>query len=179
MDKNIPKMYQKSHKEFKRLCWKLKLLHNVQAQVIFEGYKLILRYKKKDEGVTKFDWVVEKEFHPEPSDLQSSLSTSSNKDPSKHDTPIVDKISASKTIIVTGVPNQVTRDSVLTDFNSYFKETDQGNITDIQYKTKGTVLIICKDWAACKQIASTYEKVKLMDKEIFFILYNDSDPNNS
>ena len=179
MDKNIPKMYQKSHKEFKRLCWKLKLLHNVQAQVIFEGYKLILRYKKKDEGVTKFNWVVEKEFYPQPSDLQSSLSSSSTKDPNKHDTPMVDRISASKTIIVTGVPNEVTRDTVLTDFTNYFKDLDQANITDIQFKSKGTALIICKDWTACKQIASTYETVKMMDKEIFFILYNDSDPSSS
>ena len=51
VDKNIPKMYLQKHKEFKKLAWKLKTVHDVQAQVIFDSHNLILRYKKKDDGI--------------------------------------------------------------------------------------------------------------------------------
>ena len=46
MDKNVPKKYLSKHKDFKRYAWKLKIIHGVQAQVIFDEYKLILRYKR-------------------------------------------------------------------------------------------------------------------------------------
>ena len=55
MDKNIPKKYQSKHREFKKHAWKLKLIHGVQAQVIFDEYNLILRYKRKDEGTMKYN----------------------------------------------------------------------------------------------------------------------------
>ena len=69
MDKNIPKIYQKKHKEFKRQAWKLSMIHNVQSQVIFEGCKLVLRYKKKDDGLTQYNYTTEREWVPQPEDL--------------------------------------------------------------------------------------------------------------
>ena len=51
VDKNVPKIYQKKHRDFKRHAWKLKLLYNVKSQVVFDGCKMVVRYKKNDKGV--------------------------------------------------------------------------------------------------------------------------------
>ena len=103
VDKNVPKIYQKKHREFKRHAWKIKLLYNVKSQVVFDGCKLIVRYKKNDEGQTQYNWVTDKEWLPEPSDLEAVLSITSTRDPNKHDTPKIDTSSAaqcSRSVIV-------------------------------------------------------------------------------
>ena len=181
IDKNIPKLYQKTHKEFKRRCWKLQLLHDVKAQVVFEGYKMILRYKKKDQGVTKFNWVVEKEFVPEPSDLEAVLVSSSTRDPNKHDTPVIDNsvvASCNTTIIVTGVSSDVTESNCKREFLKLFAGNEEHTfLKDIKYKSRGTVLVICKDWAGCKYFCDKYHKSELLGKQIFLTLYSESDPS--
>ena len=49
IDKLIPKLYLKTHCNFKRHTWDLKLLHKVRSQVVFEGYNIILRNRKEDD----------------------------------------------------------------------------------------------------------------------------------
>ena len=90
IDKNVPKMYQKMHKNLKRKAWKLKVVHDVQAQVVFDGYKMILRYKKKDNGPTKYNYSIHSDWYPSPSDLSASLGSVSVRDANKHDTPEID-----------------------------------------------------------------------------------------
>ena len=109
IDKSIPKLYQKKHRDFKRLAWKLATIHNVKTQVIFEGCNLVLRYKQKDDGLMQYNYITEKEWMPQPSDL-SLISSVSYKDPSKHDTSALDvsrHSSTHRTLIVTGVPDTV------------------------------------------------------------------------
>lgn len=181
IDKNIPKMYQKTHKEYKRRCWKLQTLHNVKAQVVFEGYKMILRYKKKDDGVTKFNWFVEQEFVPNPSDLESVLSSSSAKDPNKHDTPVIDNSIAAacnSTVIVTGVSHEISVSNVRAEFLKHFAGKDEHTfVQDIQLKSKGTAIIVCKDWAGCKYFCDKYQKSELLGKPIFLTMYCETDPS--
>ena len=55
VDKNVPKIYQKKHREFKRHAWKIKLLYNVKSQVVFDGCKMIVRHRKNDEGQTQYN----------------------------------------------------------------------------------------------------------------------------
>ena len=181
IDKNIPKLYQKMHKEFKRRCWKLQMLHDVKAQVVFEGYKMILRYKKKDEGATKFNWFVEKEFVPEPSDLETVLVSSSTKDPNKVDTPVVDNsivAPCNSSIIVTGVSAEITESNAIKEFMKHFGGKDEhAMIADIKLKSKGTVIVACKDWAGCKYFFDKYHETELLGKKLFFTLYCETDPN--
>ena len=181
IDKNIPKMYQKTHKEFKRRCWKLQVLHDVKAQVVFEGFKMILRYKRKDEGATKFNWLVEKEFVPEPSDLESVFASSSAKDPEKLDTPVIDNsivAPCNSTIIVTGVSADITESNVSKEFLKHFGGKDEHDLLqDIKLKTKGTVIVTCKDWTECKYVYDKYHKTELLGKQIFLTLYCETDPS--
>ena len=180
VDKNVPKIYLKKHKEFKRHAWKLKLLYNVKSQVVFEGCNMIVRYKKNDEGVTQFNWVVAKEWHPEPSDLQAVLSTSSVKDPNKHDTPIIDiSVSAecNKTVIATGVKDVINNENVKGEILSIVSNQDHELIQDVRYKGNGVVLKICKDWASCSHIVKTYNKKNILGKQVFLTMFSETDPN--
>ena len=105
----MPKKYHAKHKEFKRYAWKIKLIHGVQSQVIFDEYKLILRYKRKDEGVNKFNYVIEKEWYPQPGEIETSRQQSSINDPSKLATPVIDTSSVAECHSMAIVQEYVTR----------------------------------------------------------------------
>ena len=142
VDKNVPKIYQKKHREFKRHAWKLKLLYNVKSQVVFDGCKMVVRYKKNDEGVTQYNWVIDKEWLPEPKDLEVVLSSSSIRDPNKHDTPAIDmsgSAECNKTVIV-------TKENVKAQIHEFIDVENHPLIEDIRYKSKSIAFIICKDW---------------------------------
>ena len=179
VDKNVPKIYLKKHKEYKRYAWKLKLLYNVKSQVVFDGFNMVVRYKKNDEGVTQFNWVIAKEWHPDPSDLQAALSSSSEKDPNKHDTPIIDisvTAECNKTVIATGVKDTVTNENAKSEIFKFIAASDHASISDVRFKGKGVVLIICKDWMSCSDIAHKYNKKDLLGKQVFLTMFNENDP---
>ena len=180
IDKSVPKLYLKTHKEFKRHAWKLKLLHNVQTQVVFEGHNMILRYRKKADGVMEYNWETDREWFPKPSDLAASLQNTKTKDPNKHDTPKIDTTSAaqcSRAVIISGVPESVRMESAISDFKNYFKNEDHARIAEIQYKSKGVTVLVCTDWDSAKYIANTYKKSKFAEKEIYFTLFSETDPS--
>ena len=181
VDKNVPKIYQKKHREFKRHAWKIKLLYNVKSQVVFDGCKLIVRYKKNDEGQTQYNWVTDKEWLPEPSDLEAVLSITSSRDPNKHDTPVIDMTSGSsecnKTIIATGLKDTVTRENLNEQVKNFIDENDLHLIQDIKFKSKSVALIICKDWSGSSYIAKKYNKKELLGKPVFLTMFNETDPD--
>ena len=179
VDKNIPKMYQQKYKDFKRLGWKMNLLHDVKTQVIFDGYNLILRYKKSDEPATQFNYVIEKEWFPQPGDAEAVMNRAPARDPNKHDTPAIDtskQAACNKSIIITGVPESINSSNFKKEFLTYLKSRDHEAIVEISLKNKGTIVVTCKEWADCKRISDTYKTEKLLDKEIFFTLFSDVDP---
>ena len=180
MDKNIPKKYLKKHKEFKRIAWKLKTVHGVQTQVIFDEYNLILRYKKKDEGVSKFNYITEKEWFPKPGEIESSKTKGVANDPNKLDTPAIDTSSLAechKTIIVTGLPDSINHANASTElFQTYFESKDHSNLVKIDYKSKGTVVILCNSWNSCNILAKTYGGVKFQNKDLTFHMFSETDP---
>ena len=180
MDKNIPKKYLKKHKEFKRLAWKLKTVHGVQTQVIFDEYNLILRYKKKDEGVSKFNYITEKEWFPKPGEIENSKTKGVANDPNKLDTPAIDTSSLAdchKTIIVTGLPDSINHTNASTElYQTYFESKDHTHLIKIDYKSKGTVVILCKNWNACSILAKTYESIKFQNNTLTFHMFSETDP---
>ena len=181
IDKNVPKIYQKKHKEFKRKAWKLKMVHDIQTQVVFDGFQMVLRYKLKDNGPHKYNYVIHSDWIPSPNDLSSSLSSSLSRDPGKHDTPVIDssvEAKSNRTIILSGVCETVTTLNLETVFSAYFKKADYELIDEMKTKVKGTVLITCKDWSGCKHIADSYRETKLLEKEIKFTLFNETGPTN-
>ena len=179
IDKFVPKMYLHKHREFKRHAWKLKSLFNIQAQVVFDGHNLVVRYKRKDDGDTKFNWTIAKEYHPRPEDAVQ-LSRVESRDPTKHDTPIIDmscSATCNRSVIVTGCSEKVTPNNVKAELLSHISDTDHLHIEEIEWKSKGTVCIICKDWKSCKYILDTYNKSKMSNKELFFTMFAENDPN--
>ena len=180
MDKNIPKKYLKKHKEFKRLAWKLKTVHGVQTQVIFDEYNLILRYKKKDEGVSKFNYITEKEWFPKPGEIENSKTKGVANDPNKLDTPAIDTSSLAdchKTIIVTGLPDSINHTNASTElYQTYFESKDHTHLIKIDYKSKGTVVILCKNWNACNILAKAYEGIKFQNNILTFHMFSETDP---
>ena len=179
MDKNIPKLYQQKHKEFKKLAWKLKTIHDVHSQVIFDSFNLVLRYKKKDDGATKYNYVVEKEWFPKPGEIPPPQTNGLKNDPNKHETPVIDiskHSDSNKVAIVTGIHDTINDKNAKTEFLNFIAENDRENILDIKYKSRGTVLMICKDWTSCKYIAETYEKKSFHNEKILFHLFSEDEP---
>ena len=179
IDKNVPKKYQNKHKEFKKLAWKMKTVHGVKAQVIFDGFNLVLRYKKPDDGATKYNWIIEKEFYPKPGDVVIAQNRATARDPNKHDSPTIDTsclAECHKTIIVTGVSDTITRENAGQEFMTYFASKDHVHLVKVEYKSRGTVVILCRDWAGCKIISDSYQKVQLLGKDIVFTMFSEVDP---
>ena len=54
------------------------------------------------------------------------------------------------------------------------KNEDKLLVEEIKYKTKGTILIICKDWTACKKISTTYKSQRILDRTVYYHLFYDS-----
>ena len=180
IDKNIPKMYLQKHKEFKRLAWKLKTVHDVQTQVIFDSHNLVLRYKKQDDGATKYNWTIEREYYPKPGEASTALNRATARDPNKHDTPVLDtsdKAECNRTLIITGVSETVNRENVSKEIHDYIDSKDHVHVERVSLRYKGTVVITCKDWLGCKTIADNYKNKKLHDNEIFFTLFSDENPS--
>ena len=179
LDKNIPKKYKAKHKEFKRLAWKLRLVYGVQAQVIFDDFKLVLRYKKKDEGVDKYNYIIEKEWFPKPGEGSATQSVSIN-DPSKLVTPVIDTSALAachRTTIVTGLPDVINQGNVSTEVGKIMEESDAELIEEIEFKSKGTSLVVCKDWESCRALSEKYNKSKLLGSEIGFTMFSENNPS--
>ena len=172
-------LYLQKHKEFKKHAWKLKSIFNIQAQVVFDAHNLVVRYKKKDDGTNKYNWVIAKEFHPKPED-SIILTRAEVRDPSKLDTPVLDMSSNSacnRSVIVSGVPDSVTNINAELEIKKLFESKDNDIIEEVNYKGKGTVIIVCKDWVGCKLLFDTYNKIKMLDKELIFTLFAEVDPS--
>ena len=180
IDKNIPKKYQVKHREFKRLAWKIKMVLGVQTQVVFDEYKLILRYKKKDEGVNKYNFNIEKEWFPKPGEVTSLAGSNNSGDPSKLASPAIDTsilAQCHKTAIVTGIPDSINSTNVHSELLKHFAESDHVHIRDLEFKAKGTSLVVCKDWTSCKNITEKYNKTKFLDTELTFTLFSEKNPS--
>ena len=180
IDKSVPKKYQSKHKEFKRRAWKLKLVYGVQTQVIFNEYNLILRYKRRDEGVNKYNFIVEDEWFPNPGDVENTRAGTFAVDPAKINNLVIDVSSVAechKMSIITGVPTSVTVDNASNEIMSVFLSKDHRLICRIEFKVKGTVIVVCKDWNSCKHITNTYQKSKFQGHELNFSMFSEKEPS--
>ena len=106
VEKNIPREYQKKYKEFKAYSRDFKRIHSdIQTQIIFESCMMILRYRKK--GNRDLDYVILKEYCPEPSDsFGYTGATAAKGGRSRQATPTVDlsaNSSTKRSIIVMGL----------------------------------------------------------------------------
>ena len=179
IDKFVPKMYLQKHKEFKKHAWKLKSLFNIHAQVVFDAHNLVVWYKKKDDGANKYNWIIAKEFHPKPED-SVVLTRAEARDPSKLDTPVIDMSSNSacnRSVIVSGPSDSITNINAEIEFRELFDSKDSDLVEEVNFKSRGTVIIVCKDWAGCKHLFEAYNKKNMFDKELTFTMFAENDPS--
>ena len=106
--------------------------------------------------------------------------SSTPKDPNKLDTPAIDNSDTAKcnrTVIVSAAPDAIKEANAKEEMLKHIDEKDHGKIDEIRFKSRGIILVTCKDWVGCKHIADTYNKTNLLGKEIFCTLYCEADPS--
>ena len=135
IDKNIPKPYQKEHKDFKRYQHKLRMIHpSYQTQIIFDSHVMVLRYKEQDTAETKYNWFRTKEFTPKPSDLTVSAPRE-DIDTNKVASSIKDA-EINKSIIVSGIKTELNQAEVKEEWKKYFEKDDQIKIKNNRQRSK-------------------------------------------
>ena len=126
--------------------------------------------------------MTEKEWFPQPCDLEASLNSTNSKDPNKLDTPVLDTSkhsSCNKVVIATGVDDSVTLVNAKNEFlTKFIEQKDIGLVTDVVFKSRGVIIITCIDWAGCKTIADSYNKKELLGKPVFLHMYSDTEPSD-
>ena len=67
IEKCLPRKYRQKNKEFVDYGWQLKQVRDdVKTRTVFRGHLLVLEMKKLDQNEQKYDWIIMKEFYPEP-----------------------------------------------------------------------------------------------------------------
>ena len=122
---------------------------------------------------------MEDEWYPKPGDLDSTRTGTFVVDPSKNATPAIDISSAAechRMTIVTGVPASINMDNARTDIMSVFASKDHELISRVEYKMRGTVVVVCKDWTSCKHLTNTYQKAKFQGHELSVSMFSEVQP---
>ena len=182
VEKDIPKPYQKQHKVFKEIGFKLRNMPEMeyQTQIIFDGHYMRLRFKQKDTKDEKFHYIFHSSWKPEMEatpEVKSSLITPAvtTATPTTASS-ILDKANASVFMTLKGMTVMQTVDSLKTNLKSYLKSEHSNLVTDIRTTKKPDLIVLyCDSWNASNTIANTY-KEKFMNHEVSFSLFSKTDP---
>ena len=182
VEKDIPKSYQKQHKEFKEIAFKLRNMPDLefQTQIIFDGPYMHLRYKRKDAQGEKYHYVIHSSWKPP---LQSSPSESSSlRTPSgTKATPIPDpntleKANAAILMSLKGMTAKHTEDTLKNNFKDFLNAEHKDLVTSVKNTKRADLIIVyCVNWEASNSIANQY-KGKFMDHEVSFSLFSKKNP---
>ena len=178
VEKNIPREYQKKYKEFKAYSRDFKRINSdVQTQIIFESCMMLLRYRKK--GNRDLDYVILKEFCPEPSDsFGFTGATATRAGKTRPVTPTVDMSASSSTkrsIIVTGVKTDLSGDDYLEKWKEYLGDEFE-NVESIEKKERDVAVITCKCWANCHPLVAKVHQKAFLGHQIRFSIFSPTDP---
>ena len=178
VEKNIPREYQKKYKEFKTYSRDFKRINSdVQTQIIFDSCMMILRYRKK--GNRDLDYVILKEFCPEPSDSFGSPGTTASRSGKPRTvTPTVDMTASSSTkrsIVVTGVKTNLSGDDYLEKWKEYLGDEYEG-VESIEKKDRDVAVITCKCWANCHPLVAKVQQKAFLGHQLRFSIFCPTDP---
>ena len=177
IEKNIPREYQQTYKEFKRYAKDFKRIHgNVQTQIIFESCQMVLRYRVKGDN---FDYFRLKEFCPEPSETFGATAGSNVAKVSRPMTPIVDLTANSETmrsIIVTGVKTELSGTDFIDKWKDYLEEVFD-NVEKIEKRDRDVTIITCKQWSSCNPLVEKFRKKAFLGQPVKFSVFCPTDPN--
>ena len=149
----------------------------MQTQIIFESCMMILRYRKK--GNRDLDYVILKEYCPEPSDSFGYTGATAAKGArNRLPTPTVDLSATSSTkrsIIAMGVKTELVGDEYLEKWKEYLGD-EYDNVENIEKKEKDIAIITCKTWANCHPLVAKVEQKTFLGQQLKFSIFSTTDP---
>ena len=120
-----------------------------------------------------------REWFPKPGEVSSTQNNSTN-DPSKMVTPALDTSVLStchRTTIITGLPDVINQGNASAEILKIMEESDRDLIEEVEFKSNGTSIAVCKNWESCKTISEKYNKSKLLGSDIGFTMFTESNPS--
>ena len=182
VEKDIPKAYQKEHKVFKDIAFKLRNMPemNFQTQIIFDGYYMRLRYKKKDTEHEKFHYIIHSSWKPpmeaapaEKSSLKTPTGTKATPLPGID---VLARANSSIFMNMKGMTRKNTEDTLKNALKDYLKAEHRDLVTDVKNTKKPDLVVIyCDNWETCNTIATQY-KDKFLGHEVSFSLFAKTNP---
>ena len=152
---------------------------NYQTQIIFDGYKMMLRYKKRDTLEEKFNYTMHSEYYP-PMTLAGSQVKSSIVIPEGTiPTPVIPIDIANKaaaSFFMTGMKTERTEDNFIQLFKEFVKPEDRDAILEIKLDKTDVAIIFCKSWEDCNRMVSSYKDSRFYDEVVSFMLFSDNPP---
>ena len=178
VEKDVPKLYKKTHGEFKEEAWKLREHFEYQTDISFNGHLMILQYKSRGNDSEKFHYINHMEWSPPP---REALSLQRNSKPVPQGTvatPPINlavKAKAECSIFMSGMKTQLTADSLSSKFNEILKPEHKELVTEIKLKRPDLAIIYCNTWESCKLIVAAYNEFN--GERVTFKMFSNAKPN--
>ena len=161
IEKDVPKLYKKTHADFKEEGWKLREHFDYQTQISFNGHLMVLQFRNKSTDSDKFHYINHMEWFPPPSEALSLQKNTLTVPQGTIATPVINpaaKTKAECSFFMSGMKTELTSDDLKTKFNAFLKPEHKALVTDIKLKKKDLAIIYCDTWDSCKTVASSYSE---------------------
>ena len=168
LEKDIPVHYREEFKKFRREQWKNKSFFGVQAQIIFTGHLMQLRYR---DDPTKA-YTILKEFFPSEEHI-AKTSTKGNKNDLLPPSNSIDKDAidvASKTVIWSGIKSE-TPTSLREILGTILDAKRLDQICEIKINN-GKAKLICRSPTTAKSVFDATNGRSVGDTKINLSLFN-------
>ena len=154
-DRDIPVGYREAYKNMKRKAYKLRKFLPVTTQIIFAGHLLQLRYKDKEDGLSK-GYTIEEEFFPTPESMANHIKGNISVGGAAPSTSVnaTSLKLARETLILSGIGN-VSNLSIDAILKKTLKKHEHDSILKIEVE-KGSAIITCDSKTLCQQIYKNY-----------------------
>ena len=138
----------------------------MKTRTVFRGHLLVLEMKKLDQGEQKYDWIIMKEFYPEPEVPTDKGEVTRSRVGLTATKPLED---AEKNVVILSNLT-ITADKDPTE--SYFRDVyltkgDDKKVVNVNTNKIGQKILIVTliDRQACLDFATKYRTIKFNDSE--------------
>ena len=140
IDKYVPKRYEAKYVDFKEVAWKIRTSQRLNTWVGFDGHRLVIKQKRKDDGPTKFGWEEFDFWIPttkDPAPRPRGANTRQIPTPS----PALAKDSMKKMVFATKVKSDLVGQPLIDKLlNEYVQAEDGDMVTQIEVVKKHMVI---------------------------------------
>lgn len=166
IDKYVPKRFEAKYNEFKEIAWKIRSSQKLNTWVGFDGHKLVIKQKKKDEGSTKFGWEEFDFWIPsinDPLPAPKGVNVRQNTVPS----PPLSKETLRKMIFATKVKSELTGQQLIDKLNAEFIQPEDKDIIDhIEFVKKGMIIFHLTSDAHAEPFVAKYKDIDFCSAKV-------------